>query len=422
MSSINDDDLAINADIADRKNTSYNSIGVSGVRGGKALLSVFNAENKFRLFFMGAAAVLVVTVLFVVTMGVDKPAERLSQNGNINANTKISSTISDETPTFIEQQNIDRYNNDVLPELQKDDPTVHPLLEPLATDDYKAEEAELGVNPFEVDVEVVQPKNISQTLGISQNAEPQARQVIDYKGIDSVIESLIQAEGGSVTPRLSSVSWSYAELTNQDSDQQSRSETNTESNQAGISASQCPPYQIRSGSQELATTDLALNSDVGGPVSITLRSGKHRNAKLFGEFERAGDWLRIKLNRMSYGDETYDINAIALDAETTLNAVEGKVNRHVMYRYGWWGFGTILKAIGKGAEMNSDTRTVVSDGTVIQDTQSDSEREVRIMLGQFGQDLGGVMQDRLNRPITVTKNVGDEIGVYFLEDFCATSK
>lgn len=169
----------------------------------------------------------------------------------------------------------------------------------------------------------------------------------------------------------------------------------------------------------MATTDMALNSDVGGPVAVTIRSGPLRNAQLIGGFERAETWLRINLNRLVTADETLSISAIALDMDTTLNAVEGDVDRHIMERYGWWGIGTVLNAIGKAAESNADSRIVVSDGTVIQDMESDSKRETKIALGELGQDLGEIMQDRLNRPITVSLNVGDEIGIFFLDDVCS---
>ena len=71
--------------------------------------------------------------------------------------------------------------------------------------------------------------------------------------------------------------------------------------------------------------------------------------------------------------------------------------------------------------MNVDSETYVSNGTVIQDTTSDSSREAKIMLGQLGQDMGDVFQDRLSRPITVSLRVGDEVGVFFMDDVCSAT-
>lgn len=89
-----------------------------------------------------------------------------------------------------------------------------------------------------------------------------------------------------------------------------------------------------------------------------------------------------------------------------------------MYRYGWWGIGTALSAIGKAAESNVDKDVFVSDGAIVESTASNSQREIKIALGELGQDLGEVMRDRINRPITVSLKVNDEVGVFFMEDVC----
>lgn len=421
--SISDDDLNINADIGDRPGSSSSTVNVSGVRGGKAILSVFNKDNKLRLIFFGAVAVLVVVALFMAFVGFEEPIAPTSKAASVNSSGRVPSADNEGPGSFMQQQNVERYNDEVLPVLQKSVPTAHPLLETNPDGNYQVEEVDLNQNPFPVETET-KARNITENVGINQHQQSSrnAPPVIDPKLVDSVITSLIEAEGAARVPRASVVSWTYAKPAELETPAiptvgDGSSKSNIESGQ-----NQCPPYIVRAGDMELATTDLAMNSDVLGPVAITLRSGKFRNARLIGEFERADTWLRIRLKRMVYGDKTYDIDAIALDTETTLNAVEGDVNRHIMYRYGWWGFGTVLKAIGKGAELNADSQTFVTDGAIVQDTQSDSEREVKIMLGQLGQDMGDVMQDRLNRPITVSLNVGDEVGVFFLDDLCAADK
>lgn len=82
------------------------------------------------------------------------------------------------------------------------------------------------------------------------------------------------------------------------------------------------------------------------------------------------------------------------------------------------GVGTVLKAIGKAAEANADSEIVVSNGTALESTKSDSSRELKMAVGSLGEDLGSVMQDRINRPITVSLKVNDEVGIYFLDDVC----
>src|SRR5688500_15476676 len=112
----------------------------------------------------------------------------------------------------------------------------------------------------------------------------------------------------------------------------------------------------------MATTDLALNSDDGGPVSLAIRNDKLRGSQLLGKVERKEEWLRVELNRLVTPEKAVAVEAIAPDMETTLNAVQGDVDNHTLYRYGWWGFGSVLKAVGKAAEMNADSQVIISNG------------------------------------------------------------
>jgi hypothetical protein len=421
MSDFKEEDLHLTATVDDRHSYDSGYADVGPVRGGSALKAIFNPANKMRLVFMGIAAAFLVVVLFSVTVGFDEPEQgnrslSASQTGRVN----INGSIEGDSNSLIQQEERRRYNEDVLPTIQETDPTAHPLLN-AEVNDYRVEEVD--VNPFPVEEEG-KPRNVSEALGVESSERPQrSRQQTDYRSVDSLIQGLIEQEGEGRRPQLSAVSWTY-EVADQATPSSgagfSQPVQNTQAANESA-ADSCKPYLARAGNMVMATTDLALNSDVQGPVSVTIRSGRLRGAQLIGAFERAETWLRINLTKMVFEDETKAISAIALDTQTTLNAVEGQVDRHLLYRYGWWGVGTTLKAIGKAAEMNVDSETYVSDGTVIQDTTSDSSREAKIMLGQLGQDMGDVFQDRLSRPITVSLRVGDEVGVFFMDDVCSAT-
>ncbi|HHK5135090.1 TPA: hypothetical protein ACQT1F_003388, partial [Pseudomonas aeruginosa] len=90
-------------------------------------------------------------------------------------------------------------------------------------------------------------------------------------------------------------------------------------------------------------------------------------------------------------------------------------------RYGWWGLGAVLSAVGKAAENNANEQVIVSDGAVVTSAQQDSSRELKMALGSLGQDLGDAFKDRINRPITVSLKVNEQVGVYFLDDVCASN-
>jgi hypothetical protein len=220
-------------------------------------------------------------------------------------------------------------------------------------------------------------------------------------------------------PAVYTVEWDYrAPGNNANNGELEQVNEVSTADESDVSNSKCSNPATRAATMFMATTDIAVNSDVGGPVSLTIRNGKLRGAQLLGTFERKEEWLRMELTSLVTDDHTVQVDAIGLDMDTTLNAVQGDVDRHIMYRYGWWGFGTILGSIGKAAEANSDSNVTITNGAVVETTASNTARELKMALGALGEGLGAAFQDRLNRPITVSLNVNDEVGVFFLNDVC----
>lgn len=420
---IDDEDFAgLTASHKDRSGSVDGFENVGPVTGGKAVKGIFNKANRKRLWAYGALFVAIVAAIGIgiVTLPNKKIENSTDPSGVIRAG-RITPANNSQT-TLQMRQEADRYNEETLPEVQKYNPTAHPVM---------IEETDEAVsNPYPKQATLSKAKKVSD-VGETQ-AEPNTSTskraaAIDTQQQDKLIQLLIENEGETRKPSLYTVQWDYtpSKSPNKSSGPDSRdslaSMQGTDSELVKTKgANKCKPM-VRAGSQYLATSDLALNSDIGGPVSVTLRNGKLRDMQMLGKFERKEEFLRIELNQLVLPDETVPINAIALDMNTTLNAVSGDVDSHYLYRYGWWGFGTLLKAIGSAAEKNSDNNIIITDGTVIQNTKKDSAREIKMMLGSLGSDTGAAFQESLNRPITVSLNVDEEIGVFFIEDVCRKS-
>lgn len=414
---INDDDLALSAVGNDRLGGDQyaDQVAIGGVRGSSAVKSIFSPANRKRLIvYAVVGAILFTAIVWAFFLMEQEEAVQ----GGVGKTSARMSTVKNNTPSALQREEAERYNTTELALRQEKDSTAHPviLMENASTP-----------NPFAPQATVKEPGRITdvgrteQTVADSgANSSRQARSR-ETKDMDDLVKQLIEAEGAQ-RPELYKVTWGYqsnhpepAIVTQaapaSDSDLDAAS-GNAQGNK------RCAKPVIRAADMHMATTDLALNSDVGGPVSLTIRDGKARGTRLIGSFERREEWVRMDLTTMVIPNHTLPVKAIGLDIDTTLNAVQGDVDRHVMYRYGWWGIGTTLKAIGKAAESNADSTVVVSDGVALQSTTSDASREAKIALGSLGQDLGDVMRDRINRPITVSLRVGDEVGVFFMEDVC----
>lgn len=409
---ISDDDLSIGIQQGDRIADTSGHIPVGAVNGKQSLKSIFSPANRTRLIAASAATVMLVSVLAYVSMGVKREDVVAAGGAGQVKSARVSADTNTE-PSRLQQEEAERYNNDLARRQAEGETGGHPVII-------------TGANPFEPVSQTTTPGKISdvgktekvQAETPQQQGQQRAQAKQDLAAMDDLLKDLIKSEGEQ-RPGLYSVEWSYSQPSLGSSQESAAAKVaNYDENGAGQASARCPSPLLRAGSMLMATTDLALNSDVGGPVALTIRSGQMRGAQLIGKFERKEEWLRMELDRMVTPAATLSVEAIGLDIETTLNAVEGDVDRHIMYRYGWWGIGTALSAIGKAAEGNVDKDVFVSDGTIVESTASDSQREIKMALGELGQDLGEVMRDRINRPITVSLKVNDEVGVFFMEDVC----
>lgn len=408
---ITDDDLNLSADDNDRLGEQgYGGQEYAGpVRGGAGVKAIFAPANRKRLISYAVAGGLIVVALTWVFVSLDE--QDVVRGGTGKVQTAGVQTQSNQTPSAIQRQEAERYNDEILPQEQEKDPTVHPVI----LTDVESE------NPFERKERLRTPGKVSE-IGQTED-KPRTRasadpEVIDYKGMDDLIRSLIEGEGSSV-PALYTVEWDYrAPSNNTNAGALAQVSEAAGENESAGGDSKCSNPATRAATMFMATSDIALNSDVGGPVSLTIRNGKLRGAQLLGQFERKEEWLRMELSTLVTDDHTLPVTAIGLDMETTLNAVQGDVDRHIMYRYGWWGVGTVLAAIGKAAEANSDSDVTITNGAVVETTAASSAREMKMALGALGEGIGAAFQERINRPITVSLNVNDEVGVFFLNDVC----
>jgi hypothetical protein len=416
---ISDDDLNFSANSNNRLGGDQyaDQISVAPVRGVGAIKQIFAPENRFRLTLFAVCGLVIVGA--VVWAYTSVPSKLEPKGGTGKVNTAPIQTQKNLNPTEAQREEADRYNQKELPTIQQQDPYAHPVV--VVEDDQD--------NPFHQKEDFQRPKKISEAGRTSDSSNIDsgknggtASQPRSTKDTDDFIVELVKAEG-TKSPQLNSVNWSYRRpVPEKEQGTMQQVSQALGGGEDATSTMKCKNPATRAATEYLATADIAINSDVGGPISLTLRNGRLVGSRILGSFERKEQWLRMDLKKLVTKDETLKVEAIGLDMETTLNAVAGDLDNHTLYRYGWWGFGSVLKAAGKAAQSNADQSIVISNGTAFQTTTADASRELKIALGSLGEDLGDVMRDRLNRPPTVSLKVGDEVGVFFLDDVCLTAK
>lgn len=413
MSDIRDSELDIG--MTEESAGQRDAIYAEPVRGAGALKGLYAKGNRKRLYvYVGVFFALFVALVYTF-MGAENPTDR-GGDGVVRGGQVTGRDV--DRRSIVDREEAERYNTEQLAREQEENIYAHPVI---LTD---VGEAEDDYSPFAEQTNLKTPTRLSETGNTQANNSQQTQgaqaEYYDeeaYRSADDLARILI--EGEAVVPVVQTVSWTYAYPKNNQVEQGGAGGGGVD---GGNETSSCVVSLARAGSMAMATVDIALNSDVGGPASITINSGKLRGSRLIGSFERKEEWLRLEFDKMVTPDETIGVSAIALDLDTTLNAVQGQVNRHTLYRYGWWGVGTALSVAGKAAETNQDKVVVMGDnGLVTESSTKDSQRALIMALGELGNEIGDVMRDRINRPITVTLKTGDEVGVFFMDDVCLSS-
>lgn len=384
-----------------------------------AVKSIFAPANRTRLILVcGGLAILVAgaawTYYSVTASDAQSVGAGIVAGGNVRAKKNTQ-------PSALQQEDANRYNTEGLIEKQRQDTSAHPIV---VTEDEE--------QPFAEQRELDKPGRISDAGNTSSthatpgapSSNKTAAATVPSKDVQALFNSLVEAE--SEEPRLQSVSWTY-KAPKQEVEQGRRvaaggARQDGEAGSSGVVTGElplkCKNPIIRAGRMYMARAVMALNSDVGGPVNVEMLSGPLRKHRLLGAFDRKEEWVRMNFTSVVGIADPKPIKAIGLDTKTALNAVSGDVDYHSLYRYGWWGVGAVLSAVGKAAQSNSNTQTYFVGDSVIQNTAADSSRELKIAAGDLGESLGDVFKDRIDRPLTVSLKVNDEVGIVFMDDVC----
>lgn len=190
-----------------------------------------------------------------------------------------------------------------------------------------------------------------------------------------------------------------------------------------MSGGQCESPLIKGGEIRYAQTDIALNTDFRGPVRMTFLDGNLSGYVGMGTFElnELGAKMLLRIDRLFDPDgQEYSVSGYVLDPETTLWAMSSDVDRHIIYRYGGFGLGTILSSFAKLA----DNRATQSEITTPEGAQStvyrdpDGKQVTWTVLGEFSRLFEEAFRDNIDRPITVTLDPEEEAGVLFENTVC----
>lgn len=173
---------------------------------------------------------------------------------------------------------------------------------------------------------------------------------------------------------------------------------------------------IPAGEIEYAQTLLEANSDVPGPVLVTLLSGKLKGSRLIGTFSVQDDYLTLSFSRIVVDGVDFSINAIAIDPETSLPGMATDVDHRYFRRIVLPAAAAFVEGFASAVAESGRTDVTVTGETVTEETQAaSSDQKVATGVEEAGQEVRSIL-DKMGDVKTLVKiKAGTPIGILFTE-------
>lgn len=176
---------------------------------------------------------------------------------------------------------------------------------------------------------------------------------------------------------------------------------------------------IKTGNIMYATLDSEVNTDDGGTVLATIRSGEWDGAKLIGKIQQTPNNINLIFSTLAPQDsrKTMKINAIALREEDAKQGVAEDIDHHILERYGSLAVASLMSGYGKAYQKQTGSTVILPGGTVIQQQEEPTSREINAQaVGEMGQAMSQEIRKGFNRPTTYSAPVNQGFGLFFLTD------
>ena len=199
-------------------------------------------------------------------------------------------------------------------------------------------------------------------------------------------------------------------------DKKSAAATDANAASAANAAMTQPKIIVPAGTVSYAQLLTEANSDVKGPILAQIVSGPLAGARAIGEFKVTSDpYLVMKFSLADLKGKDYQIDALALDPNTTLGGMATEVDER-------WVSRVLLPAAagfmqGFGAALGQGSSSVVENGTttIVQQSGKGITQGAFQGVAQAGQTLGQFFQNQANniQPL-VRVEAGTPMGLFFI--------
>jgi intracellular multiplication protein IcmE len=180
-----------------------------------------------------------------------------------------------------------------------------------------------------------------------------------------------------------------------------------------------PVVIIPAGEIEYGQLVIEANSDVPGPVLALMVSGPLKGSKLIGSFTVQNDYLTLTFSTLVYNGQDIDIDAIALDPETTLPGMATEVDHRYMQRILLPAAAAFVEGFADAiAQTDTASITIDTSGggttTTAEEQDLDTEEEVALGVKEAGEEVREIVDEMAEDVEVLVKiHAGTPIGILF---------
>lgn len=165
-----------------------------------------------------------------------------------------------------------------------------------------------------------------------------------------------------------------------------------------------------------ATLDMTANSDVPGPLRVTVHGGEFRGWHMLGEFAVFEEYLVLQFNQLVSPDgRRAAANVIAVDPQSRMTGMADVVNRRTFSRLAAVMGAAFLQGMGDATIASAESRVTAGDNVEIVSTLDSTSDRALAALGEVGRAASRMVAPYADRPPTVIKYADTGVMLLFLE-------
>ena len=175
---------------------------------------------------------------------------------------------------------------------------------------------------------------------------------------------------------------------------------------------------VSAGEIVYAQTLTEANTDAPGPVLAQIMSGPLKGSRVMGGFANTEDFLTITFDRVIYQGRIVDVDAIALDVDTTLPGVATDVDNRYFTRIVLPAAAAFVEGFGAAVADSGSTTVSVEGETVTTETNDiDTREELLGGVAEATERLAEFMDEEADKTKHMIKvAAGTAIGILFVDE------